>query len=413
MKKSAKLIKHETVKKVKIKGIKKRKKRDQQVRRKQRAFKSKAQLIHIMAFILSKYFPKLIDMIKELDDNVKKRKKNVRLGIFIRILASIFHMDSIRTFDSAFNDDIVLGNICRIFGVKNMDEVPSGQTIVNFIKSLMKEDIENIIIQIVKDLMEIKEFSNGKFQGFWKVIIDATTIFSKTIKFGDEFIFSDEYIRGLCMDYGSCTFQIHRDKNLKPTSITFKSTMLEAKLVLKKGIAISICSAPLENKNQFDLLKARLKTGVVDPSAEDDKQVCELTGFYKMEKMLMNRYPDMPILLMADALYNCKPVFKICRDNGWFIAFRFKEGSIKKLFRDFTSKKSHKTRKLNNKGLVCTYLYENNLEYADYKFNVAEMIIDDGGETYPFVYITDMIELTEDNIIIFIELGRQRWYIII
>jgi hypothetical protein len=115
------------------------------------------------------------------------------------------------------------------------------------------------------------------------------------------------------MDYADGTFQISRDSNLKPMSITLKMTVLEAKLVLRDDIVVSICSELLKNDNQFEILKLRLTVGAKDPSQKEEKQDCEIKGFYKMEQKLKARYQSMKMAVMEDSLYACAPVFEICK----------------------------------------------------------------------------------------------------
>jgi hypothetical protein len=174
--KKSKKPKPAAVSEVKIKAVKQRKKREAKSRLKARKFRRNADLCNKVAYILAKYFPSLAGMIKEIKDNVKRRRKNVQLGIFMRILAAIFHIDSMKSLDIQFNDEIVLQNILKLFGTDDIKKVPSGQTINEFIKSPAPLDIEVIITQIVEDLVSMKAFAGSTFREHWKMIIDAVTI---------------------------------------------------------------------------------------------------------------------------------------------------------------------------------------------------------------------------------------------
>ena len=102
--------------------------------------------------------------------------------------------------------------------------------------------------------------------------------------------------------------------------IEYYHRVLEAKLILSNGMAISIETEFIEN-----------------PSENIDKQDCELKAFYRLEKKLKRNFPQLSICLLLDSLYACQQVMKICEEKNWKYIINFKKGSIPTLYEDFMS----------------------------------------------------------------------------
>ena len=94
--------------------------------------------------------------------------------------------------------------------------------------------------------------------------------------------------------------------------------MLEAKRVTPDGYAFSLATEFIEN---------------LDPAAT--KQDCELKAFARLAETLKRHFPQLPLLLLGDALYANQTVFAICRANDWRFIFTFKAGSLPALFADY------------------------------------------------------------------------------
>lgn len=99
----------------------------------------------------------------------------------------------------------------------------------------------------------------------------------------------------------------------------FFHSVLEAKLVTREGLALSMASEFIENGNQ-----------------EYSKQDCELKAFYRLAPELKRRFPRLPICLLLDSLYANEKLLDICLENSWGFYVGFKEGSIPKLYRQMT-----------------------------------------------------------------------------
>ena len=63
-------------------------------------------------------------------------------------------------------------------------------------------------------------------------------------------------------------------------------------------------------------------------SDEKVKQDCERKAFVRLAKKIKQRFPRLPILLLADSLYATKTVMDVCREYKWKYLICFKDGSI-------------------------------------------------------------------------------------
>jgi hypothetical protein len=93
-------------------------------------------------------------------------------------------------------------------------------------------------------------------------------------------------------------------------------SVLEAKLVTREGLALSMASEFIENGGR-----------------EYDKQDCELKAFYRLAPELKRQFPRLAICLLLDSLYANETLLDICVANSWSFYVGFKEGSIPNLYK--------------------------------------------------------------------------------
>jgi len=113
---------------------------------------------------------------------------------------------------------------------------------------------------------------------------------------------------------------VHRDerRNGKGESLTKKekkTIALEAKLITKTGMAVTVCSESVE---PYDDKK--------------EKQDCEINAFKRMAPVLRRLMKKYPLCLVGDALYGCDSVWRICEGYGWKYITTFKEGRMSDVY---------------------------------------------------------------------------------
>lgn len=113
---------------------------------------------------------------------------------------------------------------------------------------------------------------------------------------------------------------VHRDerRNGKGETLTKrekKTVALEAKLITKTGMAITVCTEDVEPYDD-----------------KRDKQDCEINAFKRMAPVLRELLKKYPLCIVGDALYGCDPVWRICERYGWKYVTTFKEGRTPDLY---------------------------------------------------------------------------------
>ena len=113
---------------------------------------------------------------------------------------------------------------------------------------------------------------------------------------------------------------VHRDerRNGKGESLTKKekkTIALEAKLITKTGMAVTVCS---EGVDPYD--------------DKREKQDCEINAFKRMAPVLRKLMKKYPLCLVGDALYGCDSVWRICEGYGWKYITTFKEGRMSDVY---------------------------------------------------------------------------------
>lgn len=136
---------------------------------------------------------------------------------------------------------------------------------------------------------------------------------------------------------------------------------------------------------------------------EETKQDCEIKAFKRLAQKIKEEYPRLKIIISGDALYACKPVLDICKENGWKYIIRFKEGAIPSLYEEF-----EKVVKIANESKEEDYEYVTKLDYQEEKVNIIKYT--EEKKKTEFVYITDL-PIRDKNIKETVNIGRKRWKI--
>lgn len=130
---------------------------------------------------------------------------------------------------------------------------------------------------------------------YWCIAIDGTQIVS--------------------FDYKHCKHCLKKTYRNKDTEeierVDYFHNVLEAKLIVGEMV-FSIATEFIENKYE-----------------EYEKQDCEINATKRLLKKLKYKFKNLPICILGDSLYACKPLYDICKEYNWKFIFRFKEGCEK------------------------------------------------------------------------------------
>ena len=260
--------------------------------------------------------------------------------------------------------------------------VPHGDTVNNLLCRVDVDQVQGCVHNMVKSLVRKKVLYNGRLMGKWYMLaIDGTWVMSSRKRHCDH-----------------CLTVTHGD------STTYYHPVLEAKIVLPSGLAISVMSEFVEND-------------VPDAGKQD----CELKALYRLLRRLKEAFAQMDFCLLLDGLYPNGEVFQTCKDNDWAYIIVLKDDQLGSVQEEYKSLlQLEPTNRLNppkEKGSYKTseYRWASDIAYRDTKgrdhiVHVVECRETDAGKTTKFKSITN-IKPSKGNVQVLCEAGRCRWKI--
>ena len=286
-----------------------------------------------------------------------------------------------------FNSEKVIRNIGYLCD-EELEELPYWETINNYLKRINPDELQNIIIELVKRLIRSRAFEEGRIRNrYWQIVLDGT---------------------GLCASRkeldGKSLYRIY-NKGTEEEYREYLYYALEAKLILRENVVVSIMTEFVDNEGK-----------------ELIKQDCELKAAKRLMKRLKEAFPMLPICISADSLYASEPMLKECKEKGWKYLIRFKEGSVPSIYEEYESLKKYKenegSERRNEKKISWKYATE--IDYRGYSINFVEYREEEevskekeqkGKATEKkFYFITDL-PIKNDQAIEVAEYGRRRWKI--
>ena len=174
--------------------------------------------------------------------------------------------------------------------------VPHGDTLNLAFQNLRPDDLQEVVCSMLETLIRKKVLYPFRLLDRWfTVALDAT---------------------------GCVTFhERHCDHCLTRKSgstILYYHNVLEAKLVARTGLALSLMTEFIENE-----------------APDVSKQDCELNAFRRPAPRLKQRFPRLPLCLLMDGLYACGPAFSVCKAMGWKFIVSLKDGSLPSVHAEF------------------------------------------------------------------------------
>ena len=292
-----------------------------------------------------------------------------------RILSAIFYINTMRKTSAEFNCETAIANIGHICG-EQLEEIPYWETINDYLKRVEPQELQNIVCELVRRLLRSRAFEQSRIRDkYWHILIDGTQTFSSQEELDGNYI-----------------FRVHK-KNQDGEYIEYCYYVLEAKLVLRDNIVVSIMTEFVENKD-----------------SEAEKQDCERKACYRLMERLKEMFPRMHICLGGDSLYACERFFDLCENFGWRYIVRYKEGSIPTLYTEYESLRKIEANLRKGTKNQRTYWYDfvNAIDYSNHKVNF--LAYGEQEKTYPFYFLTNL-PVSHKNALTSVFYGRRRWAI--
>ena len=303
--------------------------------------------------------------------------------ILMGILLFILKIGTRRQLKYKLNSKKIIKNINKYLKIA-LEKLLHYDTLEYFCKMLKPEELRAIRKKMIQRLIRMKKLTKYRLFGkYYMIAIDGTG--------------------NLTFKKRHCAKCLIREN--KEGEKQYYHPVLDAKLVTRSGLALSVGTEFIENEK-------RIEKGMKDK----EKQDCELKGGYRLLKRLKKDYPQMHICILADSLYANQQIMKISEENKWKYIITFKKGSIPNVYKEFESlKKLNKEniKNISSEKIDQEFRWVNEIEHEGHKVNIVECkeIKQIGGKITTFCYITN-IEITKKNVDYIVNQGgRLRWKI--
>lgn len=329
--------------------------------------------------VINHFFPGLMSALARLKDprNTSYITYSGKVILMTRILSAIFYISSMRKSSEEFNSENVIRNIGFLCN-EELEELPYWETINNYLKRLDPEELQKVIVELVKRLIRSRAFEDGRIRGkYWQIVLDGT---------------------GLCSSRkeldGKSLYKVH-NKGEEDEYREYCYYVLEAKLVLRENIVVSIMSEFVDNEGK-----------------ELEKQDCERKAASRLMKKLKEAFGRLPICISADSLYVSERMLKECKEKGWKYLIRYKQGSAPTIYEEYESLKKYENNggyEIRN-GKRVSWNHAEKIDYKGYSVNLVEYEEEENGKKKRFCFITDF-PIKKEKAKEIAEYGRRRWKI--
>jgi len=225
-----------------------------------------------------------------------KIKHKMKVLLVYGILMSMYQIGSRRKANQTISRPVFFDNLKEMF--PELETMPHADTLARLLEKLDVSQIQECMIELLKDLIRNKKFRNFLHKKRYLIAIDGTQRFSRSYRWAPE-----------CLEKHIGEAHIPR----------YYCYVLEAVLVLDNGVVLPVMSEFIENGEHDN---------------DESKQDCELKGFYRIAEKLKKAFRNTRITIVADGLYACGPVITICRKYGWDYMIVLKEDSIPTVWKE-------------------------------------------------------------------------------
>lgn len=290
-------------------------------------------------------------------------------------LMFLFHLSARRRLRYDLNSEAGLPNLNRLAETE-LQTLPHPDTLAYLFKRMSTAGLRGLRAAMVRALLRKRSLERFRLLGkFYLVAIDATGYLS--------------FRRPHC----------HRclQQTLARGRTLYHHPVLEAKLVCRNGLAISLATEFIQNADGAD------------------KQDCELKAFYRLVPRLRRAFPQLSICLLLDGLYLNHSVLSLLRKHHCAYITTFQEGSLPDAYLEFETLHTllpAQQMEVTRGPVRRHYRWVNDLSHGDHRFHAFECVeTGRDGKSTRFLWAT-CFSVTAANVeTLSQEGGRQRWRI--
>lgn len=257
--------------------------------------------------------PMLLKRLSQINDprNQKKIKYKLTVVMIYGILMFVYQMSSRREANREMTNPIFIENLKLFF--PDIEDLPHQDTLMRLLSRIDVNEIEQIHIELVRDLIRKKKFNRWLINGQHPISVDGTQ------KFKRNWLFSHECLEREC-------------KKGEGSDKQYYVYVLEAALSFQNGLTIPLMSEFLEySAGDYDR----------------DKQDCELRAFKRLAARLKKAFPRLSIMVLLDGLYPNGPLLEICRDNQWGFMIIMPDKCLPSVWEEYDGLKNIETKTKN------------------------------------------------------------------
>jgi hypothetical protein len=294
--------------------------------------------------------------------------------IMTGVMLFLQKLGSRRRFKYDFNAPAMLENVNRLAKTK-ATRMEHPDTLEYLLRRLGAGELVSLLARFIRKLVRMRSLDPFRMLGRLLVAVDATGNLT--------------FNRRHCQH---CLTQRQGDV------VVYYHMALEAKLVARNGLALSLATEFIEN-----------------PEPEPTKQDCETKAFFRLAPRLKSAFPQMALCLLLDGMYLQERVIRECRENKWTFITTFKEGSAPSVWREFKALQKmcpeNYARKVRD-GVTQEFRWVNDLEFGNERIDAIECVerARDGTVTR-FAWATNMCVTPSNVTTIANDGGRLRWKI--
>lgn len=300
--------------------------------------------------------------------------------ILMSAFAMMFFQDpSLLAFQKRMQDSLQESNLKNIFGVK---AIPADTQLRDTIDVVDPQDIEPIFSDYFRSLQRGKHLNDFQVLGDnYLIVLDGSQYFSS---------------HSVCCP--GCLFKEPNDSE----KLYYHQILQAALIAPHMRQVIPMTPEPIKNED-----------GTI-------KQDCEINASKRLLKKLRAAHPKLKIIIGGDGLYSKQPFIEALKESRMSYVLVAKPGDHKVLFewvdeiRQIDELSVLETK--DKKGYTHRYEWTNGValngraDSDNVNFVYYTMTRKDGKRTYRNSWVTD-IEISEDNVVELVKIGRARWKI--
>lgn len=320
------------------------------------------------------FFPDFNFNIQKITD---PRKDNIKYPLSVLIHTQILNFlafgQAQRRIEKQFNTESFFKNLSRLSGTKRLEKIFDAEVLTDIFSRLRVKEVEEFRNSMTKRIIRNKVIESDKVYGYFNVLLDGTRFQKAHYEVSPKWLHSAH------------------------EGITTWYLAVEEAKIIGKGMSISIGTEMIKNEDGRT------------------KQDCEINAFKRLSKQIKKNYPKLKIRILADSLYACEPMIKICEENKWEYLVVLKEQklpSVMEQYLELVWQEKDNIQFRENEKEIKVYQWVNGIDNGKYKTNILEEITyyKRSREQTKWMWITNR-EITSRNVEILARTGRERSYI--